>query len=64
MEKPSTSTIASAGIGVPFATIMSWLINTFGGVDVPGPVEAALGAVISTIIGYFFIGGKANDVAP
>ena len=62
MDKPSTSTIASAGIGVPVATIISWLLNAFGGVDVPGPVEAALGAVISTIIGYLFIGGKARDV--
>ena len=61
MDKPSTSTIASAGLGVPVATIMSWIFNTFVGVDVPGPVEAALGAVISTLIGYFFIGGKASD---
>lgn len=61
MDKPSTSTIASASIGVPVATIISWLLNQFTGVDVPGPVEAALGAVVSTIIGYFFIGGKASD---
>lgn len=62
MEKPSTSTVASAGIGIPVATIASWVLNTFAGVDVPGPVEAALGAVISTIIGYLFLGGKASDV--
>jgi uncharacterized membrane-anchored protein len=62
MDKPSTSTIASAGLGVPIATIISWILNQFAGVDVPGPVEAALGAVVSTIIGYLFIGGKARDV--
>jgi uncharacterized membrane-anchored protein len=62
MDKPSASTFASAGIGVPVATVLSWIVNTFTGVDVPGPVEAALGAIVSTIIGYIFLGGKASDV--
>jgi hypothetical protein len=59
--KPSTSTIASAAIGVPLATIISWLLNTFVGVEVPGPVEAAFGAVLGAGVGYFFMGGKAVD---
>lgn len=57
--KPSASTVASVGIGVPLATILSWAASAFGGVDVPGPVEAALGAVISAAVGYLFTGGKA-----
>ena len=61
--KPSNSTVASVGIGVPAATIISWALNTFAGVQVPGPVEAAFGAVLGAIIGYFFSGGRADDVA-
>jgi hypothetical protein len=61
--KPSTSTVASVGIGVPLATILSWIVSTFAGVEVPGPVEAALGAVIGAVVGYFFMGGKAADTA-
>ncbi len=60
--KPSTSTVASFGIGVPVATIIAWALG-LNGIDVPGPVEAAIGAVISTLIGYFFTGGKHADVA-
>lgn len=56
---PSISTFASVGIGVPVATILSWLANAFAGVAMPGPVEAAIGAVISAAVGYFFSGGKA-----
>ncbi len=59
--KPSTSTVASVGIGVPVATIISWGVNTFAGVEVPGEVQAAFGAVVSAIIGYFFAGGQAAD---
>lgn len=56
---PSTSTVASVGIGVPLATIIAWAVGAFAGVEVPGPVEAAIGAVISAAVGYFFMGGKA-----
>lgn len=59
--KPSQSTIASAAIGVPLATITSWVLNTFAGVEVPGPVEAAFGAVLGAAVGYFFVGGKSED---
>lgn len=59
--KPSTSTFASVGIGVPFATVAAWLFNQFAGIEVPGEVQAAFGAIVSAAIGYFFIGGKAVD---
>jgi len=58
---PSTSTVASVGIGVPVAVILSWVVSTFAGVVVPGPVEAAAGAVISAVVGYFFSGGRSDD---
>lgn len=59
--KPSTSTVASVGIGVPAATILAWALTEFAGVSVPGGVEAAFGAVIGAAVGYFFAGGKAAD---
>lgn len=59
--KPSTSTVASVAIGVPAATILAWALTQFAGVDVPGPVESAFGAVIGAVVGYFFTGGKAAD---
>lgn len=58
--KPSNSTIASVGIGVPLATILAWIASQFG-IDMPGEVQAAVGAVVSAAIGYLFIGGKAVD---
>lgn len=59
---PSGSTIAGAAIGIPLATILSWAAG-LAGVEVPGPVEAAIGALVSVIVGYFFNGGKHEDVA-
>lgn len=59
--KPSNSTIASVGIGVPVAVIVSWAANEFGGVEIPGTVEAAFGVIVSALAGYFFTGGKAVD---
>lgn len=58
----SPSTIASAGIGAPLATIVSWALNTFAGIEVPGPVEAAFGALVAAAVGYFFLGGRREDV--
>lgn len=60
--KPSNSTVASVGIGVPLATIISWSVHTFVGVEVPGEVQAALGAALSAAIGYFFSGGQQSDI--
>lgn len=59
--KPSRSTVASVGIGVPVATIAAWALHQFAGVIVPGAVEAALGVVIGAVAGYFFKGGRAAD---
>ena len=62
MDKmPSASTLASAGLGIPVATVLSWVLNVTTGVEMPGPVEAAIGAIVSTLIGYFFTGGKHED---
>jgi hypothetical protein len=60
--RPSNSTVASVGIGVPAATIISWIVQLLG-IDMPGEVQAAFGAVLSAVIGYFFRGGKSEDVA-
>lgn len=59
---PSNSTIAGAAIGVPVAVILSWILNTFFNVVVPGPVEAAMGALVGTASGYFFKGGQNAHV--
>lgn len=58
--RPSTSTVASVGIGVPLATIIAWIAGLYG-IEVPGTVEAAFGVVIGALVGYFFVGGKAVD---
>lgn len=61
---PSPSTIASVGLGVPIATVGAWLMQTFCGVEMPGEVQAALGALISAGIGYLFVGGRSRDLTP
>jgi uncharacterized membrane protein YfbV (UPF0208 family) len=58
--KPSNSTIAGVGIGVPLAIIVAWILTLFG-VVMPPEVQTALGAILSPIAGYFFIGGKKAD---
>ncbi len=58
---PSTSTVASVGIGVPIATVVAWALSAFASVEVPGEVQAALGAIVSAIVGYFFVGGRHVD---
>lgn len=54
---PSNSSMATLGIGVPAATVLAWLTHVLFGVEVPGPVEAAGGALIAGLIGLFFKGG-------
>ncbi len=61
--RPSSSTVASVGIGIPVATVIVWLVGELAAVEVPGPVEAAIGVIISAVVGYFFSGGKHEDVA-
>lgn len=59
---PSNKDVAVAGIGIPLATIISWVLNTFFAVEVPGTVEAAFGASLTALIGYLItIGGKQRE---
>lgn len=59
--KPSGSTVASVGLGVPVAVILSWCAREFGGIEMPSEVEVAFGVIVSALIGYCFSGGKAAD---
>lgn len=59
---PSSSTLASVGLGVPIATVAAWIAGVCCNVPVPGEVQAAIGALISTGIGYFFAGGRKGDL--
>lgn len=58
---PSNSTFASVGIGIPVAIVLAWVSHQFLNVDVPGEVQAALGAIVSSTVGYFFSGGRRAD---
>lgn len=60
---PSKSTIASVGIGIPVATVLAWVLQQFAAVEMPGEVQAAVGALVSALIGFFFTGGRAEDIA-
>jgi len=60
---PSASTVASVGIGIPVATLVAWLLAQFIGVNMPGEVQAAVGALVSALVGYGFKGGKQEDTA-
>lgn len=64
ISTPSPSTFASAGLGVPVAIVGAWLLQTLAGIEMPGEVQAALGALISAGIGYAFSGGRARDLTP
>lgn len=59
---PSSSTIASVGLGVPIATVAAWIAGVCCNVPVPGEVQAAIGALISATVGYFFVGGRRADM--
>jgi len=58
---PSQSTVASIGIGVPLATLVAWVCSEFFSVSMPGEVQAALGALVSSGVGWFFVGGRRAD---
>lgn len=60
-KTPSASTVASVGIGIPVATVLAWLLQQFAAVDMPGEVQAAIGALVSASVGYFFTGGRRVD---
>lgn len=59
--KPSNSTFAGLLIGVPIATVLAWTLHQWMNVDVPGEVQSAFGAIVSTVVGYFFSGGRNAD---
>jgi hypothetical protein len=61
--KPSTSTVASVGLGIPIATMVKWILSLFG-VEMPEDVTLQAGVLFGAIVGYFFQGGKAADTAP
>lgn len=61
--RPSQSTIASVGLGVPAATLIAWILDVTIHVQMPGEVQAAMGALISALVGYAFLGGKHVDTA-
>jgi hypothetical protein len=58
---PSGSTLSGAALGIPASIIMVWAADAFGGIHVPGEVGAAIGALLSSLVGYFFSGGKRVD---
>ena len=60
-KAPSPSTNMGI-VGVPIAVILSWVLAEFFQVQMPPHVEAAMGAFISTVFGYFALGGKREDV--
>jgi len=58
---PSSSTVASIGIGIPVATLFAWVLSVCCNMPVPGEVQAAAGALVSALVGYFFNGGRKVD---
>lgn len=59
--KPSSSTVASAGIGVPAGIVVVWMIGEFTGAEMPVEVAAAVGSIVSFLVGYLFHGGRSDD---
>jgi len=58
---PSTSTVVSVAAGAPLVLVVTWVLDQFFHVQIPPEVAASLGAVVSTIVGYFGNGGRAVD---
>lgn len=65
--KPSVSTVASAGLGIPLGIILVYVVDQVlkaAGLEMlPSEVASALGSVVSILSGYFFVGGRAQDTA-
>lgn len=59
--KPSNATYAGLGIGLPVAIVVSWAMKEFAGVTVPGEVQTAFGCIVSSVVAYFFKGGRSVD---
>jgi hypothetical protein len=46
------SVILSGSVSTSVATIVTWLLETYTKVDIPGPVEVALAALVTAAIAY------------
>lgn len=57
---PSQSTVIGGGLGVSVSTLICFVLSYYG-IPVPGEVGAAIGAVATALLGYFFSGGKRAD---
>ncbi len=57
---PSKSTVVGGGLGLAISTVICWILGEFN-IHVPGEVGAAIGAIASASLGYFFSGGKRSD---
>lgn len=64
ISTPSPSTLVGAGLGTPLAVVIVWAVETYTHATVPGMVAAAMGALLSALIGYFPRGGNNSTVTP
>jgi hypothetical protein len=44
--------VIAGGLGGALATLVVWLVQAYGGVEVPADVAAALATVFAFIVGY------------
>lgn len=59
--KPSTSTVASAGLGIPIGIVVVSILKRYAGLEDISVEEAtAIGAICSFLTGYFFHGGRSE----
>ena len=49
---PTRKIAAAAGFGPPTAALIAWVLSLYG-LDMPVEIVAALGALLSPVIGYF-----------
>lgn len=65
--KPSVSSVASAGIGIPLGIVVVYVVNLVMEANslepLPSEVASAVGSIVSILSGYFFVGGRAVDTA-
>ena len=57
---PTRKIAAAAGIGIPLAAVIAWVLSLYQ-IDMPPAVEAALGSLVSVAIGYFVKDRATND---
>jgi hypothetical protein len=44
--------VLAAALGGALATIVVWVIQTYGGIEIPGDVSAALATIFAFVVGY------------